>query len=66
MSDHLHTCQVGMWNLPAVELDLDKLSEDQRQTLESAAKETGATILKPNLFSWRSQEKRDWFTLKYG
>ena len=61
----ISSVEVGLWKLPGVLLDTDQISEADRKLLEASAIEQGATILKPDLFSWRSVYHRDWFLLKH-
>lgn len=60
----LETCEVGMFRLPGVKIDLEQFNEDQIKEMEEFARESGAFI-GSGLYSWKNAGKRDWFILKY-
>jgi hypothetical protein len=62
----IETCEVGMFRLPGVKLDLEQFTEDQINEMRSWAKDNGAYTDPGNgLFSWKDPAKRDWFILKW-
>lgn len=61
----IETCEVGMFRLPGVKLDLEQFAEDELKEIEEFAKESGAFIGNDGLYSWKNAGKRDWFILKY-
>lgn len=61
----IETCEVGMFRLPGVKLDLEQFTESELKEVEEFAKESGAFIGNSGLYSWKNAGKRDWFILKY-
>lgn len=64
-SPKIETCEVGMFRLPGVKLDLAQFTEFQLKEMEEFTKESGGFIGNDGLFSWKNAGKRDWFLLKY-
>lgn len=60
----LETCEVGMFRLPGVKLDVEQFTELELKEMEEFARSSGAFIAS-GLYSWKSASKRDWFILKY-
>ena len=60
----LETCEVGMFRLPGVKIDLEQFTQEQIKEMEDFARESGAFI-GGGLYSWKNAGKRDWFILKY-
>jgi hypothetical protein len=61
----IETCEVGMFRLPGIKLDLDQFTEAEQKEMEEFAKESGAFVGNDGLYSWKNAGKRDWFILKY-
>jgi len=59
-------CEVGMFRLPGVELDLPKFTDEELVEMEAWGKENGGTLMREDLWSFRKESKRDWFVLKWG
>lgn len=63
----LETCEVGMFRLPGVKVDVEQFSEQQLDEMRVWARENGAYSDPGNgLFSWKDTAKRDWFILRWG
>jgi hypothetical protein len=61
----IKNCEVGMFRLPGVELDRSQFTEEELEAIEAWAKENGGTQMREDLWSFRKESKRDWFTLKW-
>lgn len=63
----LETCEVGLFRLPGVKVDLNQYSETDVKEMISWARENDAYIVEDKgLFSWKKEAKRDWFILRWG
>lgn len=66
VKDKLTACEVGMFKLPGLIMDVEQYSEQQIEEMQSWAKENGATRMTETLWSFRKEAMRDWFVLKWG
>ncbi len=63
----IETCEVGMFRLPGVKVDLNQYSEQEVAEMMTWARENSAYVAEDKgLFSWRKESLRDWFVLRWG
>lgn len=63
----IETCEVGLFRLPGVKVDLNQYHEDEVKEMLAWAKDNDAYVVEDKgLFSWRKEAKRDWFILRWG
>lgn len=63
----IETCEVGLFRLPGVKVDLNQYHEDDIKEMLAWARDNDAYVVEDKgLFSWRKEAKRDWFILRWG
>jgi hypothetical protein len=58
-------CNVGPFNLPGVIVNTEQVTPEELVEMREWARDNGAYINTDSLFSWRKDQKRDWFTLRW-
>lgn len=62
----MNKCTVGLFNLPGISFDKKEISDDLYEQMAKWSEENNCgTPLKTNLWSFRSEAKREWFILRW-
>lgn len=61
----LSTCEVGMFRLPGILLDIEQWSKEELAEMDAWGAANGGKKMTEKLWSFRSEAKRDWFILRW-
>lgn len=58
-------CEVGPFRLPGIKVNTEVVTPEDLAEMRAWAEENGAYVNGESLFSWKKEQKRDWFTLRW-
>lgn len=58
-------CEVGPFRLPGVVVNTEVVTPEELAEMRAWAEANGAYVNTDCLFSWKKEQKRDWFSLRW-